>query len=351
MEQKVEKNSSISIFKAFHIPILIFSIYLLVEIGFRIYFFGMHTVFNWKKYNPQGILVTDIAHKVDDPNISWKLTPNINKYFKTKMFTTNSLGFRNPEVKLNKQIGITRIAVLGRSVTMGSGVNDDEVYTRVLQKKLDEWKPDAYEIINCAVGGYNIKQMAEFYESYVSPLKPDLVFLPIGKIDLTKIILDRPLPLEAAIPGHTNLRYYLSFSFIYESARLLAKRIMNKTISTDWKDRLRETMDLAEPTIKASVILSRFLNKLNEDEIPCYVYTARRSYKINKEYLELSRNQMKNWVQQHKGAEFFNNDDYIIEKIPNYHAIYFGDNHPSAEMHRLMAYALFNNMKYRFSQK
>ncbi|MDC1037845.1 SGNH/GDSL hydrolase family protein [Candidatus Marinimicrobia bacterium] len=346
----MDQNSSIFNFRALKIPFTVLALYLVLEIVFRIYFFGVHTVFNWKKFNPQGILVTDIAHKVSDPYISWKLTPNINKYFKTKMFTTNSLGLRNPEIQLNKQIGITRIAVLGRSVTMGAGVNDDEVYTRVLQKKLDEWKPDAYEIINCAVGGYNIKQMAEYYESYVSLLKPDLVFLPITKSDLTKFIPDKPLPFEAAIPEHTNLRYYLSFSFIYESARLLAKRITNKTISTDWNDRLRETMDLAEPTIKASVILSRFLNKLNKDEIPCYVYSARRSNQFNKEYLELSRNQMKNWVQQHEGAVFLNSDDYIIKFFSNDYTVYFGDNHPSAEMHRVMANALFENMKYRYSQ-
>jgi lysophospholipase L1-like esterase len=315
-----------------------------LEIGFRIYFFGVHTVFNWKRYNPQGILITDIVQKVDDPNISWKLTPNINKYLKTKMFTTNSLGFRNPEVKLKKQIGVTRIAVLGRSVTMGTGVNDDEVYTRVLQKKLNDWKPDTYEIINCAVGGYNIKQVADYYGTYVSPLKPDLVLLPIGKNDLTKFIPDKPLPLEAAIPEHTNLRYYLSFTFIYGSTRLLVKRITKKTISTDWNNRLRETMELAEPTIKSSVILSRFLNKLNKDEIPCYVYTARRSNKINKESLESTRKKLKNWVLQHEGAAFFDIDDYN-------QIIYFGDTHPSAEMHRLLATAIFDNLKYRFSQK
>ena len=340
----MDHNSSISNFRALKIPFTILALYLVLEIGFRIYFFGVHTVFNWKKYNPQGILITDIVEKVDDPNISWKLKPNINKYLKTKMFTTNSLGFRNPEVKLNKQIGVTRIAVLGRSVTMGTGVNDDEVYTMVLQKKLNDWKPDTYEIINCAVGGYNIKQVADYYGTYVSPLKPDLVLLPIGKNDLTKFIPDKPPPLKSALPKFTNLRYYLRFSFIYGAARTSVKKFTDKIISTDWNDRRRQAMDLAEPTIKASVILSRFLNKLNKDQIPCYLYTARKLNIFNKESLELSRKQLKNLVQQHEVAVFFDIDDYN-------HIIFYGDTHPSAGEHRLMANALFEKMKYEFTQK
>ena len=341
----MEKNSFISNFKAFHIPILIASLFLLTEIGFRVYFFGIHTVFNWKKYNPQGILVTDIVHKVDDPNISWKLTPNISKYFQAKMFTTNSLGFRNPEIKLNKQTGITRIAVLGRSITMGWGVNDNDVFTSVLQNKLDEWKPDSYEIINCSVGGHNIIQMLNHYESYVDPIKPDIIFIPMSIRDINEKIKETPRQISTAKPKVTNIRYYLSFTFTYVAARSIVRKQSKKIFSIDWNTRYNDLIASKTLMINAEPIISQFIEKRYNEGIPCYIFAARPLKKLTIKDKEKYREQLMEWSKSKNGTKFLDTYKHTIGKKPKNSNIYLGDSHPSAEKHILFAEALFLEMK------
>ncbi len=341
----MEQNSSISNFKAFYIPLSIISIYLTLEFIFRIYFFGFYTIFNWNKYNPQGILVTDIVEEVEDPEICWKLKPNLNTIFKTKTFTTNSLGFRNRELELNKPSDKIRIAVLGRSITMGAGVNDYEVYTDVLQNQLDQWKPDSYEIINCAVGAHNIKQMFMYYETYVAKLNPDIILIPLTIKDLIKNVPINPPPLSLAIPKKTNLRYYFSFTFLYDSSRLLMKRKLNKIISTDWKDRYLEANDTKIPTIASKNILSEFIDKRNKEGISCYIMSMIRSEPKNIEDLKNSKKKFIDFVNKQKNVTFLDNYQYIIGNIPKKNTIYFGDNHPSASMHELFSNAVFQNIK------
>ena len=341
----MEQNSSISNFKAFYIPLSIISIYLTLEFIFRIYFFGFYTIFNWNKYNPQGILVTDIVEEVEDPEICWKLKPNLNTIFKTKTFTTNSLGFRNRELELNKPSDKIRIAVLGRSITMGTGVNDNEVYTHVLQNQLNQWKNDSYEIVNCAVGAHNLKQMFMYYETYVAKLNPDIILIPLTNNDLIKNVPVDPPPLSLAIPQKTNLRYYFGFTFLYDSSRLLVKKLLNKIISTDWNDRYLKANDSKIPTIASKNILSEFINKRKKDGISCYIGSMVRSEPKNIEDLKISKEKFIDFANNQENVIFLDNYKYIIGNIPKKNTIYFGDNHPSASMHKLFSNAIFQNIK------
>jgi hypothetical protein len=68
-------------------------------------------------------------------------------------FNTNSQGFRGTkEYSLKKPDNKYRIIVLGDSVTIGHGVEDDETYSAVLERELSKIKPT--EVINMAVSGF-----------------------------------------------------------------------------------------------------------------------------------------------------------------------------------------------------
>ena len=83
------------------------------------------------------------------------MKPNLDIRWNGTTFRTNSLGFRTPEVSLEKPAGTYRILVFGSSNTMGYGVNDDEVYTRHLERWLNAWiGPERrVEVVNLAVAG------------------------------------------------------------------------------------------------------------------------------------------------------------------------------------------------------
>lgn len=80
--------------------------------------------------------------------------------------STNSLGFRSPEV-LNPKKGV-RILCLGDSVTFGWGVSEEESYPALLHKSL------GVEVINAGVPAMKPRHIAQWSQQ-LSFLSPDIV--------------------------------------------------------------------------------------------------------------------------------------------------------------------------------
>ncbi len=343
----MEQNSSIFNFKLLRSPIIIIALYVIIELGFRISSFGAHTALNWGTYNPRGILSTDIVMAVENPEISWKLRPGVETIFKNQKFTTNSLGLRNPEVSAHKLFGKTRVIVLGRSITMGAGVSDEATYTRRLQQHLEDWKPGQYEVLNCAVGGYSLKQMLNYYEEYLTGLNTDILLIPLSKEDLLKSDPQFAPPLALAQPSISHLNFYLSYTFLYESLRFVVKRTFKPRLSTDWKARASEITDPQAAVSSNKLILAAFIHKRNLENISCLLYSPDRGENPSAESDEI----LEQWTNAQTGASYLDINEYMQGKMPAKTHIYFGDNHPSPEVHALFADALFLEFKKRYEQQ
>lgn len=81
-------------------------------------------------------------------------------------FRTNSQGLRNDEIGDRKGY---RILFLGDSFTCGYGVEKNEEFTDLLEKRLN------VDIINCGVIGFDIPHQVRYYKTQGKLLKPDLV--------------------------------------------------------------------------------------------------------------------------------------------------------------------------------
>ncbi len=91
-------------------------------------------------------------------------------------FTTNSQGFRGPrEYARPKPAGTYRIIILGDSVTLGHGVEDDETFSAVAERELAPSRP--VEIINMGVSGFGTaEELIQLQRTGLS-YEPDLVVL------------------------------------------------------------------------------------------------------------------------------------------------------------------------------
>ncbi len=99
---------------------------------------------------------------------------------------TNSLGFRGPEIAVEKGEGVFRIAAIGDSVTDGFYVDNPETYPRQLEVFLRGQGKQA-EVLNAARGGASIPREYEILRRFVSPLKPDLALLGFVMNDLDEL--------------------------------------------------------------------------------------------------------------------------------------------------------------------
>ena len=93
----------------------------------------------------------------------------------------NSLGNRGAEPKPPGTKKLKRILTLGSSVTMGWGVPETEIFTSILEDKLNRREPIEsgwkYEVNNAGVGNYNSEFQYELFKRQFSQLKPDYVVL------------------------------------------------------------------------------------------------------------------------------------------------------------------------------
>jgi lysophospholipase L1-like esterase len=120
--------------------------------------------------------------------------PNIPDY-------TNSLGMRDKEYDLRKPPGVTRIVFLGDSVTMYAR------FTDLLEERLAALFPGRFEVWNCAVGGYSIREYAVLMRTKVPRYKPDVIVLSLclnDVFDSTRILYygkDGRINAYKALPG------------------------------------------------------------------------------------------------------------------------------------------------------
>ena len=200
-----------------------------------------------------------------DSVLFWKQRPNLNVEFQKQKVSTNSIGFRNSEIKQKEK---TRIICLGASPTFGYGVKYEDTYPYVLGKSLQEGEFDV-EVINAGEIGYSSYQGLNFLKNKIINLNPDIITVSyvINDIDKYRFFRSNCLPDKELKP--LSKFVVIISNFIYNSnifklinkisKSKLSKRQQyygknynnqyseNRRVSlSDYENNLKEFIDLAK---------------------------------------------------------------------------------------------------------
>ncbi|KKW38870.1 MAG: hypothetical protein UY87_C0060G0005 [Candidatus Peribacteria bacterium GW2011_GWC2_54_8] len=104
----------------------------------------------------------------EDPRISYELIPDISRKAYREKVTTNSQGFRSPELDLAKET----VVMLGDSIAFGYGIKDEETLAAQLQERIPE-----YNFLNTAAPGYHLGMQTALYQTKLRDLDPAMVML------------------------------------------------------------------------------------------------------------------------------------------------------------------------------
>jgi hypothetical protein len=117
--------------------------------------------------------------------LRWNMRPNLDTVWNGATFRTNSHGFRTPEIALNKPPSTYRIVVFGSSNTMGYGVNDEEIYTRHLERWLNQCvaPPRRIEVVNLAISGDSPSRRLVRLEQESQRFQPDWLLCDASPFD------------------------------------------------------------------------------------------------------------------------------------------------------------------------
>lgn len=160
---------------------------MLIELSVRFYIFTYDEKFAILS-SAAPIAETNLITDYPERKLAWKLRPNLNTTFKGKSFKTNSSGFRDSEWLDNNKM---KIAVLGKSYAMGTGLNQGESWPDQLEKMFKN-----VEVMNFSVEGYTISQHELLLHRFILGHKPDFLIIPIFFEEL-----DFKIPLFATPPA------------------------------------------------------------------------------------------------------------------------------------------------------
>jgi len=118
-----------------------------------------------------------------DPDLIYRLPANARGTDVKEEFAvtieTNAFGLRDCDFSREKPKGvISRMLVMGDSMTFAEGVEAEETYPKVLERWLaGRAGPGKYEVINAAIRGYGTDQEVVLFEKLVPLYHPDLALL------------------------------------------------------------------------------------------------------------------------------------------------------------------------------
>jgi hypothetical protein len=119
-----------------------------------------------------------------DEDLGWRNRPATSVRIAAQGFdyevTLNERGERGPLRPYEKPAGVKRVVVLGDSTSWGWGVDDDEMWTRLVEKELGP----SVELVNLSVPGYGTDQELWAFEREGRKYRPDLVLLGFVHNDL-----------------------------------------------------------------------------------------------------------------------------------------------------------------------
>ncbi len=120
-----------------------------------------------------------------DPELFWRMRPNLNIDFQGVNLRTNSRGLRNREISPKKRKNVIRIACIGASPTLGWGVMEKDAYPNYLEGLLQAGRQNGkeFEVINAGIVGYSSYQGLIYFKKEILKYSPDLIIISYGVND------------------------------------------------------------------------------------------------------------------------------------------------------------------------
>lgn len=306
---------------------------LLFETLGRVYFFGWSVL--WPP-NHSSIPYIGNPHIWQPSSVSEihmrELRPNLHTRFKQVRFETNTQGLSDKEYSLRKPEHTFRIAVLGDSHTMPSGVAIEDAYHSLLEEKLNSENRDKnIEFINFGVGGYSISDYRYTLEKKASAYDPDMIVLGIVFNDFQEYE-KRDWPEN---PPPSLLLYAFQQLFTPESITQLQQ--------TSWSVTDLQKLNGTYPPNKVFEAKKPYMEEhfsaiaryAEKNRIPLLVVLL--------DYLQLNPEWVHFWQEQatKHGAHFVDTTPAFLGKNPYSYMIYKSDKHPNAKANRIFADVMY----------
>ncbi len=274
--------------------------------------------------------------------------PGGTRFHKNMKF--NSLGYRDVEHSMDKADKF-RIIVIGDSYTVGYGINNlEDVYTRVLQKRLNEaYGENKFEIISLAEGGYSTIDEVRILKDIGLNMSPDLIVLgyhandaegPGSMIGFEKLFFHHYLiPYEL---GYFLYRH--SFAYYFLESRLKNLLRSFELESETYEEYIRHLYSDSNPFKEHSKYLREFIKTGKDRGIPVIIINFPVTSDFNNYPFYYVNEHVKS-VALLNGADYIDLLPYFAQYGPERLRVSFLDAHMNELGHKITADIIFKEIQ------
>lgn len=161
---------------------------------------------------------------------------------KEYLISSNSAGFRGPELPSVKSPNTYRIAVFGDSSSFGWGVNYEDSWSGLLQSQLSlSLQGKKIEVANFAIPGDSSAYGRLLFDRYAAQSNPDLVILGFGANDAKDVLTSHTSQVERfeKKKGLVRLATLLKYSATYRIFEKLISKIQKGAALSKKRDTSR----------------------------------------------------------------------------------------------------------------
>jgi len=160
------------------ITLFALAVFLVIEISYRIYVVGPIALNPFKVNSLNVVTRSEYVQPSEYPDVFFELKPNMSGWFKGVRFATSSAGLADIEYEQQKPPDTFRVAVVGSSWTMPSGVEPEHAWHAVIEDKL-AGEAVRYEVINFGVEYYGLRELVGTLRHKALNWQPDLILVAV----------------------------------------------------------------------------------------------------------------------------------------------------------------------------
>jgi hypothetical protein len=296
---------------------------LIGEIAFRVSFFGIDSLVHPLRYVPASVDYPVCRIPLSDKTHTGFKANSVSRV-KGAPFRTNNFGFRDKDRSLEKGRNSIRIVVTGASMLMGAGVGQEEVFTAVLEKLLNQNDASVeFEVINLSRGAYQTVDMLDVLEKWGLRFDPDIILVR----GISKNVPERTTLRRIRRHDPTTYELLKSVYHFPYSASFFFQAI-----------RSRFFFNVVNEMMNA-------LRRVGGTE----VYTGGATDRPPLEIEEITRESREKYHLQEKFVALAGERRLFFLRIGRLASrdqiIFVGDNHPNAKTHRLYAEVIYEHLQ------
>ena len=261
----------------------------------------------------------------DNPRMPRVLKPNHTQLFDgscVKLPVTeiriNSHGFRGQEYTVQKSPGSFRILGLGDSFTFGWGLNQEETYLTVFEKRLNHRYGRTIEVLNFGLPGGCTTSQVELFRTNVIRFSPDLILLAFNNKDDNDLEVETRIRNELREEGTDYIVPEGGMERVEAGAYLMRRYMATVDFDENW------TKNVEGP-------LGELTRYVSEKGIDLVIFSLSSEARKN--------DRLRDFCGSSEQC-FFLKTSLYLEGNKQYH-LHPLDDHPNAEANRLMAEELF----------